>query len=96
MDKEQYLEFISRMDTMKDIIKLNDPNKYEELSKMDKYWAPETRPLMYSEWVMNNYVFEIDDAFILCIYSLLLNVPIRELKERMHEESNFKVKKYKI
>ena len=87
MDREQFLEFLSRMDTMKEIIKLNDPEKYEELIKKDMYWAPEDRPSLYSEWVMQNYEFNLDNPLSICIYSLLMNVPMRQIKEKMNEDS---------
>lgn len=85
MDKERFLEFLSRMDIMKKLIKLNDPEKYHELERQDRYWTPETRPAKYSEWVIKNYEFDSDDALTLCIYSLLMNVPIKDLKEQMNE-----------
>ncbi len=86
MDKERFLKFLSRMVTMKEIIKLNDPEKYHELEKQDRYWTPETRPAKYSEWVIKNYEFNSDDALTLCIYSLLMNVPIKDLKEKMNDD----------
>ena len=33
MSKEHFLEFISRIETMKVIIKLNNPEKYDDLVK---------------------------------------------------------------
>ena len=83
MDKEQFLEFQSRMDAMKAIIKLNNPEKFEELSKKDGFWAPEIRPLRYSEWVNENYEVNPDDIVSLSVYSLLTNMPIDQLREKM-------------
>ena len=77
---------------MKEIIKLNDLEKYEQLTKIDKYWKPDIRPSKYSEWVMQNYTFDLDDALVLCIYSLLLNVPIKDLREKMSDCFEPKIK----
>ena len=93
MSKEQFLEFISRIETMKVIIKLNDPEKYNDLVKKDKYWVPENRPSLYSEWVMQNYAYDLDDAVSLCVYSLLMNKPIKELKEEMNDGFELEGKK---
>lgn len=83
MDKEQFLEFQSRMEAMKAVIKLNDPEKFKELSKKDGFWAPEIRPLRYSEWVKANYEVNPNDIVSLNVYSLLTNIPIQQLKETM-------------
>ncbi len=94
MSKEQFLDFLSRMATMKEIIKLNNPEKYEELIKKEMYWTPETRPSKYSDWVMQNYEFNPDDPLSICIYSLLMNVPMSQVKEKMNEDSyESKIKK---
>ena len=83
MDKEQFFEFQSRMDAMKAVIKLNNPEKFEELSKQDVFWAPEFRPLGYTEWVNANYEVNPDDIVSLSVYSLLMNMPIEQLREKM-------------
>ena len=83
MDKEQFFEFQSRMDAMKAVIKLNNPEKFEELSKKDFFWAPEIRPLRYSEWVNANYEVNPNDIVSLSVYSLLMNMPIEQLREKM-------------
>ena len=83
MDKKQFFEFQSRMDAMKAVIKLNNPKKFEELSKEDKFWAPEIRPQRYSEWVNANYEVNPNDIVSLIVYSLLMNMPIEQLREKM-------------
>jgi len=93
MSKEQFLEFISRIETMKVIIKLNDPEKYEDLIKKDRYWAPENRFELYSEWVSQNYPYDPDDPVSLCVYSLFTNVSIKELKEKMVKSYEPEVKR---
>jgi len=42
---------------------------------------------------MENYEFDLDDALTLCIYSLLMNTPIKELKEKMNDEDKIDVKR---
>lgn len=93
MSKEQFLDFISRIETMKVIIKLNNPEKYDDLVKKDKYWTPETRPSMYTDWVMQNYTYDSDDPVSLCIYSLLMNVPMAQVKEKMNDGFELEFKK---
>ena len=83
MDKEQFFEFQSRMDAMKAVIKLNNPEKFEELSKKDGFWAPEIGPLRYAEWVNANYEVNTNDIVSLSVYSLLMNMPIEQLREKM-------------
>ncbi len=82
MDKE----FQSRMNAMKAVIKLNDPEKFEELSKEDRFWAPEIKPLRYSEWVNAHYDINPDDLVALNVYSLLMNMPLERLREMMIAE----------
>ena len=83
MDKKQFFEFQSRMDAMKAVIKLNNPKKFEELSKEDDFWAPEISPRRYSEWVNANYEVNPNDIVSLIVYSLLMNMPIEQLREKM-------------
>ena len=83
MDKEQFFEFQSRMDAMKAVIKLNNPEKFEELSKKEGFWAPEIIPLRYAEWVNANYEVNPNDIVSLSVYSLLMNMPIEQLREKM-------------
>lgn len=83
MNKEQFFEFQSRIDAMKAVIKLNNPEKFEELSKKDVFWALEIRPLKYSEWVNANYEINPNDIVSLSVYSLLMNMPIEQLREKM-------------
>ena len=83
MDKKQFFEFQSRMDAMKAVIKLNNPEKFEELSKKDGFWAPEIGPLRYAEWVNANYEVNPNDIVSLSVYSLLMNMPIEQLREKM-------------
>ena len=83
MDKEQFLEFQSRMEAMKAVIKLNNPEKFKELDKNDVYWAPDSKPLRYNEWVHANYVINPDDIVSLSVYSLLMNIPMQQLREKM-------------
>ena len=89
MNKEQFPEFQSRMDAMKEIIKLNNPEKFEELSKKDGFWAPEIRPLKYSEWVNRNYEINPNDIVSLSVYSLLMKMPIEQLKEKIIADFGF-------
>lgn len=86
MVKEQFLEFQSRMEAMKTVIRINNPEKYEELSKRDGFWAPEIRPLNYSKWVNANYEINPNDIVSLSVYSLLMNMPIEQLREMMVAE----------
>ena len=83
MTEQQFYEFQERMDAMKAVIKLNDPEKYEDLAKKDGFWAPKIRPLKYSEWVNNNYVPNAEDLVSLNVYSLLMNMPIEQLKQKI-------------
>ena len=48
---------------------------------------------MYSELVIQNYEFDSNDALTICIYSLLMNTPIKELKEKMNEDYKLDVKR---
>ena len=86
MNNEQFLEFQARMDAMKAVIKLNDPEKYEDLSKRAGFWAPEMRPQAYSEWVNANYEINPNNLVSLSVYSLLINMPIEQLREKMIQD----------
>ena len=83
MDKKQFFEFQSRMDAMQAVIQLNNPGKFEELSKEEDFWAPEIRPRRYAEWVNANYEVNPNDIVSLIVYSLLMNMPIEQLREKM-------------
>ena len=86
MGQEQFLEFQSRMNAMMAIIKLNNPEKFEDLSKKAPFWAPEISPMRYSEWVNENYEINPNDIVSLSVYSLLMNMPINQLREKMISE----------
>ena len=86
IDKEKFFAFQSRMNAMKEVIKLNDPEKYEELSRKDGFWAPEVRITRYSEWVNKNYDINPDNLVSLSVYSLLMGMPIEQLREKMISE----------
>lgn len=83
MNNDELFDFQSRIDAIKAVIKINDPQKFEDLSKKDSFWAPEIRPLKYSEWVRANYAVNPDDIVSLSVYSLFTNMPIEQLKEQM-------------
>lgn len=93
MNKEQFVDFQSRMVAMRAIIKLNDPEKFKELSKQEGYWAPETWPSEYSEWVNKNYEINPNNIVSLSVYSLLMNMPIDQLREKMIADLSNKPKK---
>jgi len=92
MNREEFLEFQFRMEAMKAIIKLNDPEKYQDLSKRDSFWSPEIRPSKYSQWVNLNYVPNPDDIVSLSVYSLLMNMPLEDLRRKMIEDFGTKCK----
>ena len=81
-----YNDFMDRMLAMKEVIRINNPEKYERLSKKDGYWAPEIRSIEYSNWVNANYEINPNDALSLSVYSLLTNMPIYQLREKMISE----------
>lgn len=83
MSKEEFMQFQSRMNAVKEIIKLNYPEKYESISKNDSFWAPEIMPVEYSKWINQNIEINPDNAISLSIYSLLMNMPMEQLKEKM-------------
>lgn len=83
MNKERFFEFQSRMEAMKTIIKLNNPEKFEDLSRHEEFWSPEIRPLRYSEWVNENYKINPNDTVSLSVYSLLMNMPMEQLREKI-------------
>ena len=86
MYEEQLAQFQMRMDAMKMIIQINDPEKYKELSKLDAYWAPETKAVNYTQWVQDNYPLNPNDLVTLNVYSLLMNMPLEELKQKMERD----------
>ena len=83
MSQDEFLEFKARMDAIKLIIKLNNPDKYADLSKKDFFWVPEEKPQRYSYWVNANYEANPNDAVSLSIYSLLVNIPMEQLRKQM-------------
>ena len=83
MNNEELFDFQSRMNAIKAVIKINDPKKYEDLSKKASFWASEIMPLKYSEWVRENYAVDPNDIVSLNVYSLLTNMSIEQLKEQM-------------
>ena len=80
--------FLERMNAMKMVIKINDPVKYEELCHKSSFWAPETAQENYSKWVQDNYVIDPNDFVSLNIYSILMDVPLEKLRERMNQNLN--------
>lgn len=86
MTEQQYIEFEKRMTAMKAVIKLNDPEKYEDLLKESGFWSPEISPMKYSEWVNQNYVPNAEDPVSLNVYSLLMNMPIEKLRQKIITE----------
>ena len=94
MNEKQFLEFQARMNAMKEVIKIYDPEKFEELSSVDCFWAPETRPLRYSVWVQENYEINPNSIVSLKVYSLLMDMPIDQVREKMiaYTEKNAKIK----
>ena len=83
MNEEQFNTFMRRMTAMKEYLRLNDPEKYEDLNKSDMFWAPEIMPYNYSNWVNNNFEINPEDPVALTVYSFLMNQPIESLKEQM-------------
>lgn len=94
MNEKKFLEFQARMNAMKDVIRIYDPEKFEELSSVDCFWAPETRPFRYSAWVRENYEINPNSIVSLNVYSLLMDMPIDQVREKMiaYTEKNAKIK----
>ncbi len=78
-----FADSLARMEAMKCIIRLNDPQKYEDLLSKSREWSNEELSDKYSEWVRDNYPAQSSDLVTLNVYSLLTNQPIEKVRENM-------------
>ena len=92
MNEQQYKQFQERMNAMMMVIKINNPEKYEELVRLVGMWAPEMRAYNYSKWVQANYEVDPDNLVSLSVYSLLMNMPIDALKQKIMMEYDYKTR----
>ena len=79
-----FADSLARMEAMKCIIRLNDPQKYEDLLSKSREWSNEELSDKYSEWVRDNYPAQSSDLVTLNVYSLLTNQPIEKVRENMN------------
>ena len=86
MDQEQLKQFNSRMNAMIEVIRINNPEKFKDLNAKRGYWSPEATIAGFSEWVNANYTINPDDPVTLNVYSLLMNMPISEVKAKMQAD----------
>ncbi len=82
--------FLDRMNAMKMVIRINNPEKYQELQEKSSFWAPEAAPLNYTKWVQSNYDINPDDYVSLNVYSILMDVPLEKLREKIIQDLNSK------
>jgi len=84
-DIDEFQELKKRINAMKEIIKVNDPEGYEKLCDKDYTWAPETKQERYADWLSYNYPVDPNNLFIVSIYSVFYNKPLAEMRIAMED-----------
>ncbi len=83
MGQNDYSEFQARMNALMMVVKINNPEKYEDLVSKIGFWPPEAGPVNYTNWVKDNYDINPNDLVALNVYSILMNMPIEVLQKKM-------------
>lgn len=86
MQKYYNENLINRTNAIIEILKINSPEKYQDLENTLMYCRPELYALKLTEWVNNNVPINPESAESLAIYSLLTTRTINDIKRQMQSD----------